>query len=179
MNKREDELMLAYQNGDDDALEAIYSLLKPALYSFIFRYTREEQFSIDIVQDSFVKLQRYRNHYEPKKGKIKSYLFQIAFRHMTDKLNRRKKWRTFLPFLTPIIESEMDPVDRITIREAVSKLPDIQRAVILLYYYHDMTYEEISQVLAIPQGTVKSRLHRAIKHLKEELEGEFDESGSF
>jgi len=104
LNKREDELMLAYQNGDDDALEAIYSLLKPALYSFIFRYTREEQFSIDIVQDSFVKLQRYRNHYEPKKGKIKSYLFQIAFRHMTDKLNRRKKWRTFLPFLTPLIE---------------------------------------------------------------------------
>jgi len=77
------------------------------------------------------------------------------------------------------LPSVFDTVDRITIREAVSKLPDIQRAVILLYYYHDMTYEEISQVLAIPQGTVKSRLHRAIKHLKEELEGEFDESGSF
>lgn len=179
MNRREDELMIAYQNGDEDALEAIYSLLKPALYSFIFRYTREEQFSIDIVQDSFVKLQRYRHHYDPKKGSIKSYLFQIAFRLMTDKLNRRKKWRTFLPFLTPIAEGGMDHADRITIREAVSKLPEIQRAVILLYYYHDMTYEEISQILNIPQGTAKSRLHRAIKHLKEELEGEFDESGSF
>lgn len=60
MIERADELMIAYQNGDDDALTGIYTLLKPALYSFIYRYTRDQQLSIDIVQDSFVTLKLYK-----------------------------------------------------------------------------------------------------------------------
>lgn len=178
MIEREDELMIAYQNGDAAALDRIYTLLKPSLYSFIFRYTRDEQFSIDIVQDSFIKLQRYKHHYNPKNGKLKSYLFQIAYRLMITKLNRRNKWRTFLPFLFPIAAEELHHADRITIRDAVAKLPEIHRAVILLFYYHDMTHDEIASILGIPKGTVKSRLHRAIQLLKDELEGDYYENGS-
>ncbi|OAS82755.1 RNA polymerase subunit sigma-70 [Metabacillus litoralis] len=176
LSEREDELMIAYQNGDNEALERIYTLLKQSLYSFIFRYSRDEQLSIDIVQDTFVKLQRYKYDYNPNKGKLKSYLFQIAYRLMITKLNRRKKWRNLLPFLTPTRTEEFHLSDRMTIREAVAKLPEIQRAVILLFYYHDMPQEEIAKILGIPKGTVKSRLHIAIKRLKEELEG--DEYGT-
>lgn len=176
--EREDELMIAYQNGDDEALDRIYTILRQPLYSFIFRYSRDEQLTIDLVQDTFVKLQRYKHDYNPKKGKLKSYLFQIAYRLMVTKLNRRKKWRSLLPFLTPIQTEEFHHSDRMTIREAVANLPEIQRAVILLFYYHDMPQEEIAKILGIPQGTVKSRLHTAIKKLKEELEGDEYESGS-
>ncbi|WP_409973381.1 RNA polymerase sigma factor [Bacillus sp. Bva_UNVM-123] len=175
---REDELMIAYQNGDDEALEGIYVHLKQALYAFIFRYSRDEQLSIDIVQDTFMKLQRYRHYYDPNKGKIKSYLFQIAYRLMIDRLNRRKKWRTLLPFLTPVKSIDIQHADRITVRDAVTKLPEKQRAVVLLYYYHDMPQEEIAVILDIPKGTVKSRLHKAIQLLKQELEGEYYESRS-
>lgn len=91
LNEREDEYMIAYQNGDDEALAGIYTLLKPALYSFIFRYCRDEQLSIDIVQDTFLTLQRYKHDYNPNKGKLKSYLFQIAYRLMITKLNRRNR----------------------------------------------------------------------------------------
>ncbi|PMC33786.1 RNA polymerase subunit sigma-70 [Bacillus sp. UMB0899] len=170
--------MIAYQNGDDEALDRIYTILRQPLYSFIFRYSRDEQLTIDLVQDTFVKLQRYKHDYNPKKGKLKSYLFQIAYRLMVTKLNRRKKWRSLLPFLTPIQTEEFHHSDRMTIREAVANLPEIQRAVILLFYYHDMPQEEIAKILGIPQGTVKSRLHTAIKKLKEELEGDEYESGS-
>ncbi|ETI70402.1 RNA polymerase sigma factor [Neobacillus vireti] len=170
--------MTAYQNGDDGALEGIYTLLKQSLYSFIFRYTRDEQLSIDIVQDTFVKLQRYKHNYNPRNGKLKSYLFQIAYRLMITKLNRRKKWRGLLPFLTPIQTEEFHHSDRMTIREAIAKLPELQRAVILLFYYHDMPQEEIAKILEIPTGTVKSRLHTAINRLKEELEGDENESRS-
>ncbi|WP_407941649.1 RNA polymerase sigma factor [Metabacillus schmidteae] len=176
--EREDELMIAYQNGDDEALDRIYTILRQPLYSFIFRYSRDEQLTIDLVQDTFVKLQHYKHDYNPKKGKLKSYLFQIAYRLMVTKLNRRKKWRNLLPFLTPIQTEEFHHSDRMTIREAVANLPEIQRAVILLFYYHDMPQEEIAKILGIPQGTVKSRLHTAIKKLKEELEGDEYESGS-
>jgi RNA polymerase sigma-70 factor, ECF subfamily len=178
LTEREDELMVAYQNGDDAALEGIYTLLKPSLYSFVYRYTRDEQLSIDLVQDTFVKLQRYKHHFDPSKGKLKSYLFQTAYRLMITKLNRRKKWRTYLPFLTPIEKDEVDHTDRLTIRDAVATLPDKQRAVILLFYYHDMTQEEISEILDIPKGTVKSRLHKAIQRLKNELGGEYHGSRS-
>lgn len=170
--------MIAYQQGDEDALEGIYTLLKPALYSFIFRYSRDEQLSIDIVQDTFIKLQRNKDDYDPKKGKLKSYLFQIAYRLMITKLNRRKKWRSLLPFLAPAQSTEFEPSDRITVQEAVAKLPEIQRTVVLLFYYHDMPQEEIANILGIPVGTVKSRLNTAIKKLKEELEGSEYESRS-
>jgi RNA polymerase sigma-70 factor, ECF subfamily len=176
LSERIEELMIAYQNGDDQALELIYSLLKQSLYSFIFRYTRDEQLSIDIVQDSFVKLQRYKHNYDPSKGKLKSYLFQIAYRLMIAKLNRRKKLRTLSPFLTPVTSEGIHHSDRMSIREAIAGLPENQRAVILLFYYHDMTQGEIASILDIPKGTVKSRLHTAIKRLKDELEGDFYES---
>ncbi len=178
LNEREDELMVAYQNGDNQALEGIYTLLKEPLYSFIFRYTRDEQFSIDIVQDTFVKLQRYKSDYHPNKGKLKSYLFQIAYRLMVTKLNRRSKWRSLLPFLAQVKQDDFHHSDRITVREAVAKLPEIQRAVVILFYYHDMPQEEIANILGIPKGTVKSRLHMAMKKLKVELEGDEYDAGS-
>lgn len=178
LNEREDELMIAYQKGDDEALEVIYTLLRQPLYSFIFRYSRDEQLAIDIVQDTFVKLQHYKHDYNPNKGKLKSYLFQVAYRLMITKLNRRKKWRNLLPFLTPNQPEEFQLTERMTIREAVSALPETQRAVILLFYYHDIPQEEIAKILGIPKGTVKSRLHTAIKKLKEELEEEEYEPGS-
>jgi len=178
LSEREDVLMIAYQNGDDSAFESIYTLLKPSLYSFIYRYTQEEQFSIDIVQDTFMKLQKYKYRFDPKKGKVKSYVFQIAYRLMVTKLNRRKKWRSLLPFLVPIMDEGLHHADRLSIRDAVAKLPEHHRVVVLLFYYHSMSHEEISAILEIPKGTVKSRLHHAIKKLKEELEGDEYESGS-
>jgi RNA polymerase sigma-70 factor, ECF subfamily len=176
LREREDEWMASYQNGDSEALERIYGLLKQPLYSFVFRYTRDEQMSIDIVQDTFIKLQDHKYHYNAEKGKLKSYLFQIAYRLMITKLNRRKKLQSLLPFLTPRTKDEFQHIDRMTIRDAVAKLPDIERAVVLLFYYHDMPQTEIAQILAIPTGTVKSRLHRAVRQLKEELEEDFNGS---
>ncbi|MGI2329024.1 RNA polymerase sigma factor [Planococcus sp. YIM B11945] len=168
--------MAAYQNGDNEALESIYLLMKQPLYSFVFRYTRDEQLSIDLVQDAFMKLQEQKQQFDPAKGKLASYLFQIAYRLMVNKLNRRKKLHSLLPFLIPQPKPDAQSVDRITVRKAVSKLPDIDRAVVLLFYYHDVSQAEIAVILKIPLGTVKSRLHRALKQLKIELEDDFNES---
>lgn len=179
LNEAADQLMIAYQNGEKAALEKIYLLFKQPLYSFVFRYTRDEQFSIDTVQDTFVKLQQSKHSYDPSKGKLKSYLFQIAYRSMVNKLNRRKKWQQLLPFLVPNLNEALPHADRMTVRMAIAALPDSQRAVILLTYYHDLTQADIAEILDIPLGTVKSRLHKAIGKLKELLEVPNDESGPF
>jgi len=175
LNDRIDKLMLAYQDGDDAVLEQIYILLRQPFYSFIYRYSRDEQLSIDIVQDTFIKLQRQKHRYNPEKGKLKSYLFQIAYRLMVTKLNRRKKWRSLLPSLTPSKAEDFHHSDRIAVRDAIDTLPDIQRAVIILFYYHDVPQRDIATILKIPKGTVKSRLHAAIQKLKQELEVEDNE----
>ena len=125
--------------------------------------------SIDLVQDTFLTLERKKHMYEPEKGKIKTYLFQIGYRLMINKLNRRKSGVRFCRFSADS-GKEFSHEDRLTVREAILKVPEEQRAVLILSYYHDMQQKEIAEVLDIPVGTVKSRLHNGIKKLKQLLE---------
>ncbi len=169
-----EEWMEVYKSGGIEGFEQLYSRLYEPLYCFLFRYTREEQLSIDIVQDAFERLQYIKQDFDQQKGTVKAFLFQIAYRLMINKLNRRKKWRTLFPFLVPTESRRLSTDEKLTIQEAILQLPEKQRAVILLVYYHDLPQEEIAQILSIPLGTVKSRLHNAIKTLKEELKEDFD-----
>ncbi|MGQ0440004.1 RNA polymerase sigma factor, partial [Bacillus sp. B-TM1] len=95
----EEELMLAYQSGDKQAGEKLYVLIKPALYTFLYRFNRDEQLSIDLVQDTFLTLERKKHMYESEKGKIKTYLFQIGYRLMINKLKMAKAYATFFSYL--------------------------------------------------------------------------------
>lgn len=178
LTSREEKWMIDYQNGDDKALSLIYTAFRRPLYAFVYRYSSDEELSIDIVQDTFVKLQRYKQTFDPEKGKLASFLFQIAYRLMITKLNRRNKWQRLMPFLAPEPRETFPQSDKMTVREAVLVLPDTQRAVIILFYYHDIPQEDVARILGIPTGTVKSRLHTAIEKLKRALEVDDHESGS-
>lgn len=176
--KNNEELMESFQQGNLGAFDLIYQQLYEPLYCFLFRYTCEEQLSIDIVHDTFERLHKVKSDYKRQKGTVKSYVFQIAYRLLINKLNRRKKWRTLLPFLVPSSVISYSSDEKLVIQQAITSLPEKQKAVILLTYYHDLTQEEIAQILSVPIGTVKSRLHHAMKTLKEELREDFyDERG--
>ncbi|QKS73144.1 sigma-70 family RNA polymerase sigma factor [Paenalkalicoccus suaedae] len=157
----------------EEELHALYEDMKGPLYSFLFRYTHEEQFSIDLVQETFERVKKYEGNYNQEKGSMKNYLFQVAYRLLITKLNRRKTFRRILPFLYTSQEKTLDTADQMTVRDAVLALPDKQRAVIILTYYHDLTQVEIGSILEIPVGTVKSRLHKATATLKEALKEDF------
>ncbi|MBM7660969.1 RNA polymerase sigma-70 factor (ECF subfamily) [Bacillus mesophilus] len=169
MNDDINELMHSYQNGEVHALDRLYTLLKPTLYLFIYRYTKNEQLSMDIVQDAFLQLQQKKNQFDSNKANVKTYLFQIGYNIMVNKLNRRKRLQKLLPFLTPTSFEIPNNDEKLEIKEAIMGLQESQRAVIILKYYHDMTNAEIADILSIPIGTVKSRLHMAIKNLKQLL----------
>ena len=168
-----EKLMTAFQIGDTEALAQLYAQLHEPLYCFLYRYTKDEQLSVDIVHDSFEVLQTKKYQYDQQRGKVKSFFFQIAYRLMVNKLNRRKRWETLLPFLVPIQKKTLQAEDTLVIQQAITNLPDKQRAVILLAYYEDLQQEEIAIILDIPVGTVKSRLYHAIKGLKAELKEDF------
>lgn len=170
-----EEVFLLYQKGRDEAFEWIYHSYKDPLYRFIYRYTNNEQLSIDTVQDTFEKIQRKKHMYSPEKGKFKTYLFQIAYNTMITKLNRQKRLKNLLPFLAERPHKECSLDEKISVRSALQALPDDLRVVILLVYYHDLKQKEIADILKIPIGTVKSRLNRALKRLKRDLEVEENE----
>ncbi|MEH7385424.1 RNA polymerase sigma factor [Bacillus sp. JJ1521] len=165
-----EEALLQLQQGDKEALEIIYNVYKAPLYQFIYRYTNNEQLSIDLVQDTFVKLQRKFHQFDPEKGKIKTYLYQIAYNTMMTRLRRQNLFRTLLPILADRYPHQENSDEKITVRTAIQSLPEDLRAIVLLTYYHDLTQKEISMILHIPVGTVKSKLHRALKKLRVELE---------
>ncbi|MFP3489274.1 RNA polymerase sigma factor, partial [Staphylococcus sp. SIMBA_130] len=74
--------------------ETIYLTHKDSLYRFLFRYTRDEQLSIDLVQDTFVKFHKYQDRYHVTRASLKTYLFKIGYQLMINKIKRREKWQT-------------------------------------------------------------------------------------
>lgn len=155
------------------SLEELFVSYKTPIYLFIYRYCEEEQLSIDIVQDTFLRFHKYQHQFDARKSSIKTYLFRMAYQLMINRLNKRQRWKKLLPFLyqQEAQHESMSSIDKLTIQEAIKQLPEHQRAIILLTYYHDLSQKEIAKILEIPIGTVKSRLHASLKRLKELLEG--------
>lgn len=177
METTDEQLMAAYAAGDAEALGTLYLRMKEPLYCFLYRYTGEEQLSIDIVHDTFEIIQRRKSTFEADRGTFKAFLFQIGYRLLMNKLKRRTRWRKIVPFLTPLPQAAPDRDDMLAVRDAILRLPDKQRAVVLLAYYEDLPMHDIALILEIPAGTVKSRLHHAMNALKKELEETAYEKG--
>lgn len=159
------------EKRDELSMEELFVAYKTPVYQFLYRYCQDEQLCFDLVQDTFVRFHKYQGHFDEKKSSIKTYLFRMAYQLMINRLKKRRRMKKILPFL--YVQSQQQSFsheDRLTVQAAIQQLPDEQRAVILLTYYHDLTQKDISEVLEIPVGTVKSRLHVSLKKLKELLE---------
>lgn len=153
------------------SMEELFITYNKPIYQFIYRYCQDEQLCLDLVQDTFIRFQKYRARFDEEKSSMKTYLFRMAYQLMINRLKRRNRMEKILPFL--YMQTQQQPLtyeDKLTVQAAILQLPHEQRAVILLTYYHDMTQKEIAEILDIPIGTVKSRLHASLKKLKGLLE---------
>lgn len=153
------------------SIEELFDTYKTPIYQFVYRYCQDEQLSMDIVQDTFVRFHKYQVQFDENKSSLKTYLFRMAYQIMVNRLKRRNRMIRLLPFLFQQDHKQyLSLDDKLSIQAAIQELPDEQRAVILLTYYHDLTQKDISKILEIPIGTVKSRLHASLKKLKVLLE---------
>ena len=178
MNLTDEELMENFQNGDINSLKELYKRYRDPLYRFVYRYTQDEQLSMDAVQDTFLKLQEKRHYFNREKGRLKTYLFQIAYNTMITKIRRREKWSRLLPFLYNKPVHVSDQEDKMDVERLLRSLSEQQRTVILLYYYHDLSQQDIARILNISVGTVKSRIHLAIQKMRKEWGIEANGKGS-
>lgn len=144
------------------------------LYSFAYRMTGNEEDAKDLVQETYLKAFRFWDQFEPGTN-VRAWLFKIMKNSYINKYRKRIKepnnkiaddesFET-LDFQEHIFENIFED----EIIEALNKLPDEYRTIVILADIEEQTYEEIAKFLSIPIGTVRSRLHRGRKILRKEL----------
>ncbi|MGN0569140.1 MAG: RNA polymerase sigma factor [Candidatus Fimenecus sp.] len=166
----EKELVCRAKLGDKEALNEIVDMYYDEIYRFLYRRMGNKAAAEDVTQDTFIKFIKNLPYYK-EKNKLKSFLFTIAINTSNDYFRRYKQEIFFLTLDNigeEITEDKtLQKEDALIVREAVLSLPDIQRDVIILRFYHDLKIKEIASVQEVPVPTVKTRLRRALKALKE------------
>jgi RNA polymerase sigma-70 factor (ECF subfamily) len=149
-----------------DQLERLYREMGPALLGYFRHQPALAGNAEDLLQDTFVRalkrIDRLQTSVSPR-----AYLFGIARHVCIDALRRLRALEELpanAPAMTQTTDERLEPM-----RQAISALPEKQRDPLLLKLQQELSYEEIAEVLAIPVGTVRSRLHHAVLHLRQTL----------
>jgi RNA polymerase sigma-70 factor (ECF subfamily) len=138
------------------------------LYRFVLKNCKDINKAKDIVQDTFLKFWEKRDTVDPLK--IKSYLFTTAYHTLIDVVRREKKQGSFSEVTEESysISSEYSDLQEV-LHQALDKLPDDQKAVILLRDYEGYAYHEISEITGMTESQVKVYIFRGRKFLKNYL----------
>jgi RNA polymerase sigma-70 factor (ECF subfamily) len=171
------ELALSLQAGSLEALGVLYDRHRGLVFRTALAITGDAEAAADLMHDVFLRLHRFAAHIDPQRP-LEPWLYRMTTNLSYTWVKHRQRW--FRPFEdmadwlagtrkdTPAYQAEMDDSWR-QVQQAVSSLPLSHRGVVVLYYVNDLSLQEISEILDIPVGTVKSRLHYGRQALKQSL----------
>lgn len=183
----DEELLTQFCLGQTEAFGVLVKRYERELYGYLQRYLGDRNLADDVFQNTFLQLYTKSGKYEAGRP-VRPWLYTIATHQAIDALRRNGRHQTVsldqgreeLPegdvrSLVDLVEARgPGPIDqaqgeerRERIRGAVDKLPDFLRQVVVLAYYQGMKYREVAEILDIPVGTVKSRLHAALVKLQD------------
>jgi RNA polymerase sigma factor (sigma-70 family) len=136
------------------------------VYRFVLHNMRDEDKAKDVVQDSFIKM--WDKVGEIDYAKARSYIFTTAYHTMIDAIRREKKFTNYedVEYNQPSYSKEYLGLKEV-LRDAVNRLPEIQRSVVLLRDYEGYSYEEIGEITGLTESQVKVYIYRARVFLKE------------
>jgi RNA polymerase sigma-70 factor (ECF subfamily) len=180
LQNSDDILMQQFIDGNQNAFSMLVNRHKNDIYRFILSRVRDVERAADLTQDVFVKLFQSAERYIPE-GKFKSWLLRIAHNLCIDEY--RKKTLSFVSSLDSdsrlaleVEDSTQESAHRAehrelheVIEEGLKRLPGIYREALILCQYQGLRYHEIAAIQKCPVGTVKSRIHTAMKQLKDFL----------
>ena len=163
----DEELIEAANKGSPDAFEALYYRYRDWVYRLAWRFTGSRQDALDVLQETFIYLLSKFPGFELT-ASMTSFLYP-AVRHLS--LAIRSKNRRFTSdeeILSEIAAPALKDTQssRKELAAVLTILPDEQREVLLMRFVDAMSLQEIAKALNIPTGTVKSRLHHALKRLR-------------
>jgi RNA polymerase sigma-70 factor (ECF subfamily) len=178
----DEELILRFQKGDEQSYVELVNRYRDRLINYIYRFVSDIESAEDIVQDALLKVYTHK-HYYKQIAKFSTWLYTIAGNLAKTEL-RKKKTRKVTnlsqigpkdkDFELPSVEPETDKVAQNEyiekrIQIAINKLPLHFKTVTILRDIQEFSYEEISKIVDVPLGTVKSRINRARLQLQIEL----------
>ncbi len=160
-------------SGDESAFEALYDTYSAVLFGVIFRIVDDQKESENILQDCFVKIWRNIQQYNPEKGKVATWLINIA-RHTAIDFIRTPYYKHKINIQVAEESNEsakqliVNPAafESLGLKQLVEKLSPECRSVIERMYFEGYTQQEISDIFGIPLGTVKTRSRLALKELR-------------
>jgi len=180
------EIINKVKSGQTEAFSVLVDKYKKPVLNLIYRYMGDAADSEDLAQEAFLRAFKALPSFEAR-AKFFTWLYRITV-NLAIRARKKKSALKFqsienkmqegssevisaaLSTDSPEVETERNELKR-QVQLAINALPDDYRMIVILSRYHDLSYEEISEVLNLTLAAVKSRLHRAKKMLKEKLEG--------
>ena len=170
----EEELILLLKQQSREGFNYLYRQYGAVLYGVISKIVYDEQTAEDVLQDVFVKIWNNIGQYDPQKGRLYTWMINIARNAGIDKLRSKGeimkgKIRTGEDIVNNLEQGlRLEQVtDTIGLRKMVAGLKPEYETIVTLAYFKGFTLDEISKTLEIPLGTVKTRMRHAIQQLRE------------
>ena len=186
MARSDVQLMLDVKAGDEQSFELLLHRYRSPLVNFLYRMVRNREQAEDLAQEVFLRVYRARADYVPS-AKFTTWLFRIAtnlaLNSVRDTRHQRMEISLDAPLTTDSEDGDERPIDVADkhpdieqhlveqarskmIRRAIEKLPEKQRAAVLLHKYQELDYSEIAKILECSESALKSLLFRAYEALR-------------
>lgn len=176
----DEQLIVSFRSGDEKAFADLVRRYERELYRFLFRFLGRQAAAEDVFQETFLQVHLSADRFEVHR-RFRPWLYTIAANKARDHLRREKRRPTVqltggedgddngTRLLEQFVRDETTPdvilderEQKELVRKVVAQVPDRLREILLLGYFEQLSYKEMSEVLDIPLGTVKSRLHAAV-----------------
>jgi len=178
----DEQLIARFQAGDENAYIELVNRYRDRLINFVFQFLGDREQSEDVVQDTMLKLY-VKKHYYREIAKFSTWIYTIARNLANTELRKRKRRKTTLlsqmtrderdydlPAIQPETGQEVQSeFAEKRIQAAIHALPEHFKTVIILRDIQELSYDDISSIVNVPLGTVKSRINRARLQLQVDL----------
>jgi len=172
-NLNEEELIVALHSGNQQSFERIYNRFSQVLYGTLVGWVNDAHTAENLLQDAFVKAWTNRDTYDPARGRLFTWLYNITRNVCIDYYRSKQYKKGKAAILSDDVSSIINAakrtnqsVDAIGVRKMLDLLRKEEKQVVELMYFKGFTQKEIAKLMGMPLGTVKTRMSMAIKNLR-------------
>ncbi|MFJ6845793.1 sigma-70 family RNA polymerase sigma factor [Streptomyces griseoluteus] len=168
-------LLVRVAGGDHQAFEELYGLISGPVFGLVRRVVRDPAQSEEVVQEVLLELWCSAGRFDPARGSALSWILTLAHRRAVDRVRsaraagereQREALRAGEPAFDHVTEEVEAGLEREWVRRCLRRLTDLQRQSVTLAYYDGYTYREVAERLALPLGTVKTRMRDGLNRLR-------------
>jgi len=165
----DEELMTQVRNGIGEMLGVLFDRYQMPLFNFYCKLTGDATLSEDLVQEVFFRILKYRHTYEMGTP-FRAWIYQIARNARVDHFRKRRNETSFEPEMAPAVthpDFAQKNQEAALLHRALMHLPEEKREVLVLSRFQELKYEEIAGLLGCEVNTVKVKVHRALRELRQ------------